>query len=276
MSDQRSDAAVRQHYEIERELADRLRNAPAGVRAQLYHEVYDELFRRVPDHPQLALAADPAESTRRVGHKLALLDRFVSDETTLVEVGAGDCALTVAVAPLVRRVIAVDVSDALVDRAVLPANVEFVLSDGTDIPVDPECADVAYSNQLMEHLHPDDAVAQVASIAGALRSGGRYVCITPSRLSGPHDVSRGFDLVATGLHLHEYSLAELTGVFADAGLEIEQCYAGGRGHYGRMPVGLARLVERAVGALPPNLRRRVGGTAPGKALLGLNLVARRV
>jgi hypothetical protein len=43
---------LRQHYEIEKELATRLRNSSRGERAAMYTQVYDELFRRVPKHPQ--------------------------------------------------------------------------------------------------------------------------------------------------------------------------------------------------------------------------------
>ena len=56
--DSRSPDRIRAHYEIERELSDRLREAPAERRLALYGEVYDELFERVPDHPMLSLAAD--------------------------------------------------------------------------------------------------------------------------------------------------------------------------------------------------------------------------
>ena len=44
---------LREHYLIERELADRLRSAPRSERGALYSELYDELFRRVPYHPML-------------------------------------------------------------------------------------------------------------------------------------------------------------------------------------------------------------------------------
>ena len=43
---------LRQHYDVERELADRLRTASKDERRTLYAEVYDELFKRVPLHPQ--------------------------------------------------------------------------------------------------------------------------------------------------------------------------------------------------------------------------------
>ena len=55
---QRTQEQLRQHFEIERELAAKLKNASAAERKSLYNEVYDELFRRVPDHPQLHRVAN--------------------------------------------------------------------------------------------------------------------------------------------------------------------------------------------------------------------------
>ncbi len=275
MAPERSAAALRWHYDVERDLADRLRNAPAGSRALLYPEVYEELFERVPDHPQTMQANDDARSDERVGHKLALVRRFVDPATTLLEIGAGDGAFAAAIAPFVHRVIALDVTDAITDRSRLPDNVDLVLSDGTTIPVEPGSIDLAYSNQLIEHLHPDDAAAQLTNIVAALRPGGRYLCLTPNRLSGPHDVSRAFDPVATGLHLREYSLSELSELFEQAGLEVERVYPGGRGHYARLPIGITRLGEFVFEHLHESLRCRLRETAPAKALLGLNVLARK-
>ena len=76
----RSPEMIRQHYVIEKELAGRLRTASKNERRHLYTEVYDELFRRVPDHPQLALK--PEQRAHEVNERLALLrsvfmaDRF--------------------------------------------------------------------------------------------------------------------------------------------------------------------------------------------------------
>ena len=69
--------------------------------------------------------------------------------------------------------------------------------------------DMAYSNQLVEHLHPDDIFDQTKNILNILKNKGRYVCITPNKLSGPHDISKYFDDVATGFHLKEYTTREL-------------------------------------------------------------------
>ena len=69
--------------------------------------------------------------------------------------------------------------------------------------------DLAFSDQLMEHLHPDDAVEQLRNIHRALKPGGVYVCVTPNRLYGPSDISAFFDDEARGFHLKEYSLDEI-------------------------------------------------------------------
>ena len=49
-----------------------------------------------------------------------------------------------------------------------PANASLVLSDGSSVPVLPDSVDGAYSRQLMEHLHPDDAMDQLANLPRAL------------------------------------------------------------------------------------------------------------
>src|SRR5262249_45420096 len=148
---------------------------------------------------------------------LRFLRRFLGPRTTFVEIGAGDCALSYRVAPLVKRVYAVDVTDQIPRGASPPGNFELVISDGTSIPVPDASADVAFSDQLMEHLHPDDAREQLRSIARCLAPGGTYLCVTPHRLYGPRDISGYFETVAAGFHLREYSGAEIRRLFADAG-----------------------------------------------------------
>lgn len=116
------------------------------------------------------------------------------------------------------KVYAIDVCDAITARSDRPANFELAMSDGTNVPVPAGSVDLAYSNQLMEHMHSDDAASQLGNIARALRPGGRYICLTPHRLQGPCDVSQFFDDdVATGFHLKEYTYAELDRLFYHAG-----------------------------------------------------------
>jgi SAM-dependent methyltransferase len=266
----RSDARLYEHYLIERELADRLRHASAKRRVGLYPAIYDELFRRVHDHPMKAGHGDRAVE---VGHDLALLRRFLAPGISFAEIGAGDCALACRVAEVAGRVAAIDVSAEIMAGANPPANVERILSDGRSVPVEEGSVDVAFSDQLMEHLHPDDALEQLRNVHRALRPGGVYVCITPNRYYGPRDISMYFDEVASGLHLREYSAGELVRLLREVGFRRWTFFAGARGLYVRVPAWLPIAAERLLEFLPQRLRRRLADTRPMRSLLGIRIAA---
>lgn len=267
----RSEDRLRYHYEIEKILADRLKSASKEMRIGLYTECYEELFRSVGDHPQLAKKFD--NDAERVRRRLRLLRPLLGCDATLLEIGAGDCRLSIAAAPHVRKVIPVDVAPAIMARNDLPRNVEPCLSDGTSIPVPAGSVDVAYSDQLMEHLHPDDALEQLRNIFIALKPGGRYLCITPNRLLGPHDVSRYFDDVATGLHLREYTTGDLRRLMREVGFrEVHSVIAAKGVRFAQVPAGIVAALEAAAGALPRGLWSMLSGKA-ANALFGACVVA---
>ena len=104
---------LRQHYEVEKELADRLRHATREQRRSLYGQVYDELYQRVPQHPQLTRKASPELSRTGLVPQLRLLRRYLRPETVVLEIGPGDCALSFALAEQVRQVYGLDVSETI-------------------------------------------------------------------------------------------------------------------------------------------------------------------
>lgn len=242
----RTPERIRAHYEIEKELAAKLRGASRAERRVLYGSLYDELYRRVPDHSMLVRKASPEEKALKVDAQMKFLSSFLNRETTFLEIGAGDCALSLEVATRVKQVYAIDVSDEITRGSAFPANFRLCLSDGTSIPVPPGEATVAYSNQLMEHLHPDDAFEQLGNIYAALAPSGIYICRTPNRLNGPHDISRSFDRVATGFHLKEYTVAELDQLFRHAGFSRVKVIVATRGRYFPFSTRLSILLEKAL------------------------------
>ena len=147
-----------------------------------------------------------------------------------------------------------------------------VLSDGISIPVK---ATLIFSNQLMEHLHPDDARDQLANVFDALESGGKYFCITPNRMSGPHDVSGGIDEVARGFHLREYTNRELAGLFRSAGFARVQAFARIRNFQTTLPLGVVTALETVVGWLPRSLQWRVSRLPILGRILDVELIATR-
>lgn len=262
---------LRAHYEIERELADRLRGSSRVEQFELYGLVYDELLRRVPDHPQLTRKADLAFQRRAVASRLRLLEPHVTRKSVFMEIGPGDCSLALEIASRARHVYAVDVSAEITKGLSLPANLELVICNGAGFTIPPATVDVAYSNQVLEHLHPDDAIDHIRSVRSALKPGGLYVCVTPNRLSGPHDISQYFDPVATGLHLKEYTARELIDIFAREGYRNVSVLAPVGGRQFSINPGVIRMLEPCLAGIPRSIRR----SSFFESLLGITILARR-
>jgi SAM-dependent methyltransferase len=272
-SEQRTPEQIREHYEVEKELANRLRNASKQDRCSLYSSLYDELFQRVPHHPLLTRKSSPIERTRAVSSQMKFLRPFLWKGVIFLEIGPDDCTLSFEVAKLVKQVYAIDVSYEITKALTAPENFQLILSDGCSIPVPPNSVNIAYSNQLMEHLHPEDAFEQLQNIYNALAPGGFYICITPNRLTGPHDVSKYFDVIATGFHLKEYTILELYTLFRKVGFSKIKVYVGGKGIYKRFPfVSLLLLCERLLIELPFTVRNVITHSLLFRGLLNCRLV----
>jgi hypothetical protein len=125
----------------------------------------------------------------------------------------------------------------------------------------------------MEHLHPEDAREQLRNIYRSLAPGGIYVCITPNRMYGPCDISKYFDEIATGFHLREYTAREMRQLLIGAGFADVRFYAPACGRFLRCPYRVIAVLESALGAMPYALRKRIAGTRPMRALLGLRVAA---
>lgn len=268
----RTQEQIREHYEVECEIADRLRNSTVEERQTLYTAAYDELFTRLPHHPLLTSGVE-SEKQRQLAKHLLNLDGMVDKSSTFVEIGPGDCSLSLEVAKLAGKVIAVDVSKEVTKRANAPKNFELIISDGSNIPIENASVDVVYSDQLMEHLHPEDALRQLMNIYQVLKPGGAYFCITPNRLSGPHDVSRSFDMVATGLHLREYTVTELDKIFREAGFSRTKIFFRFSMLKMYLPVFPYKIIEMILGVLPGTVRKLLTFNRAVRFILGVKLIA---
>jgi SAM-dependent methyltransferase len=273
LKDSRSSERVRAHYVLERILANRLRNARSAVRSRVYCEVYEELFRSLPDHPQRAVTKPVRE--RRVQQLLMLLMPLLGPQKTLLEIGCGDAELSSAVAPKVKRSYALDVTAALIEGKTLPENLEFVLTSGTEIGLPDASIDVALSDQLMEHLHPDDAFNQLLEVFRVLKPGGVYLCLTPNRLTGPHDISVRFDYEATGFHLQEYDSRSLSSLLRMAGFRRVNFVALIGVHKLPVPHLILRCLEATLRIAPNRIRAWCARCLPVVLLAGLNVLAKK-
>lgn len=241
-------------YKIEVEQADKLRRATAAERKLLYSSVYEEYFRKLPFHPQLTIKQNETAKQNRVEYQLRQILPVIKGKEKFMEIGAGDCSLSIAASNHCREVYALEVSNEIADNSRFPPNVKLILFDGFNIPLEDNTVDVAYSNQLMEHLHPDDAEEQLKNIYRVLRKSGTYICITPNRLSGPHDISRFFTDTPVGFHLREYSAGELRALFIRVDFARVIAYIIIKSRKIELPFWLVTLVEQIASVLPQRLK----------------------
>ncbi len=268
-----TDDQLYEHYKIEREIADRLKNATPEERKGLYPVLYDELFRRIPHQPLLQRTKDKKRQSEKTEKQLKRLRGFLGKEKVYLEIGPGDCHLAYSVAEHVKKVYAVDVSSEQPRAEKAPSNFEHIISDGVGVNLPPGSVDIAYSNQLMEHLHPDDAFEQLKNIYRVLAPGGMYICVTPNRHMGPHDISRYYDDESKGLHLKEYTNGELYDILKKAGFSGVSALRHIGGFYFQVPAFLILALELPLGWLPYGIRRTVARGLLFKDLLSLCMIA---
>ncbi len=101
-------------------------------------------------------------------------------------------------------------------------NMEFTLVDKLTLPFETETIDAAYSNDVLEHVHVDDAVTHLKEVHRVLRTGGTYLLYTPGIGTGPHDMTKAFwpgghGFKAIGAHIKEYSFSEVADLLLGLG-----------------------------------------------------------
>lgn len=267
------------HYELERRIADRLRDSSKREReAGLYQDSYRRLLDGLPDHPRkINLNGERAERVRSyVLRQARMLAKELSPDDVFVDLGGGDGRVALLLARHVAKAIVIDVNDALAPKGGTPHNFSFVKNEGVDIPLDSESVSFVYSNQLMEHLHPDDALEQLREVYRILKPGGRYLCRTPNRVSGPHDVSMFFSDVAEGMHLKEYSYRELNRIMKDAGFDRTGIWIAPRAFRAfALPQVVAEGVESLLAMTPSSLHTTICRSRIARALLGITMMAEK-
>ncbi len=252
----RSTEQLWNHFQVEKRLADRLKVANREERKRIYESMYDELFRLVPDHPRLTRKQDPEETRLTNELRLKLIGDWLDPGATVAEFAPGDCRFAATLASRVRHVYGIDISDQRGAGVESPSNFQLIVYDGYDTDAIPDgCIDLAYSDQLIEHFHPEDLAGHLKLARRLLRPGGQYVFRTPHALTGPHDVSMYFSDEPQGFHLKEWTFQELGALLRNLGYSRTTGYWFGGGHRIRMPDAYFSTCEHAL-ALVPRRRAR--------------------
>jgi SAM-dependent methyltransferase len=247
---------LRHHFEVERELAQRLRNSTREQRAELYKTLYDELFKRVPDHPRLTRRETPESVQKAITARMNLLRPLLQNVETFLEFAPGDCRLAFEVAKYVKQVYGVDISDQSGSEK-KPQNFTLLVYDGYNLNIPENSIDLAFSYQFLEHLHPDDVELHLQTAFRILKPGAGYLISTPHAFSGPHDISRYFSDTPQGFHLKEWTYRELVTLAKKVGFSGVFAYRFGKPQE-CLVINKANLwLESVMSVFPKKFRRLI-------------------
>lgn len=207
---------LRRHLAVEMEVTRELLASSEAERAEVFAHGYARIYRELW---WFNATDDQARGAVDISGWVAMIG---PPPRRVLEVGAGQGALARALARAGYDVVANDISAERGGRRDGRDGVEWHDTDGVDLTrfEQPESYDAVISDQVVEHLHPDDVPRHLRSARRLLRHDGRYVFRTPHGPSGPYDSSLAFGLpVALGTHLREYSFASRVASLRAAGYQ---------------------------------------------------------
>ena len=261
-----------QHFVLEKKLANELRNSTLQDRKILYKRVYNDLFTTYPEVTH-GVNATPAD---RMNWQLKLLKRFFDKDKVLLEIGAGDCLLSKELAKHYKKIVAYEVADSIPFVEGKPENFELKIFNGFDMSEQPSSYDIIYSNQVFEHLHPDDTIPLLRAYNTYLNKNGKLVIVTPHKFTGPHDISRDFCENAEGFHLKEYTYKELKSLLKATGYKKIKGYIGySKLGYIGLNISFMVFTERVYNSFPAFLKKRLRHSTVLFNLFGLKIIAEK-
>lgn len=252
---------IRGHLELERKLTEELLASTPESRAATFERCYTELYSQLPWLTGTGGAFDASQWVAALG----------PPPQRIYEVGSGAGALARELGGRGYEVEATDVSRERGDARAGSAGVVWTTTDGVNIEEFAQRGpyDAVISDQVVEHLHPGDIERHFRGCRAVLRPGGRLLFRTPHAFTGPHDISRVFELDApVGMHLREYTNSELVGHLRAAGFTsiaaiLPLAARGGPAAVVSRPYLYSLLaLERVLGSLTPARRRWVLGWLP--------------
>ncbi|MGV7426578.1 MULTISPECIES: class I SAM-dependent methyltransferase [Mycobacterium] len=251
------------HWDLEKQLTSELRQSAPADRWDTFDHCYTRLYAELEWLNQFSEKADPQNPHEKFGRWVDLIGQ---PPKSIYEIGSGQGGLISFLAAGGYDCRGTEITRER-GQKLMPesrANPSWAISDGVHLDEfePPESYDIVVSDQLIEHIHPDDLDSHLRSVRNILKSGGKYIFNTPHRYTGPHDVSRVFKCgEAAGMHLKEYTCRELVDAARRAGYRSI--------HYGFVPRRFL-LILTAFG-----VRRFGGPDAAGISFLRAEFVAER-
>lgn len=201
-----------------------LKERSPGKRALLAVEHYNKIYVDIKNNTPV----DPDREIKTFGFRSDFIEseKDLFKDRTVIDIGCGPGASTEHISRYAKTVYGLEYSTSILEEAKRAyghiKNVQFLSIDEIKLPFDYGSIDLAYSNDVIEHLHPDDAFMHFQEVLRVLKNGGRYYFWTPGKNSGPHDFTknfylRGVDVSPKASHIREYNFAEMIEILKEVG-----------------------------------------------------------
>jgi SAM-dependent methyltransferase len=272
------------HWELEQDLTRQLLESTAETRWDTFEHCYTRLYEELDWLNEFS----GEDRVSAPDEKYAKWLRAIGQPPkSIYEVGSGKAEMISYFASKGFTCRATEVTRERGEKHVTQhvPNLSWAVSDGVHLAEfeKPESFDIVISDQVLEHLHPDDVVPHLRGVLAILKPNGRYVFSTPHRYTGPHDVSGVFKYQeACGMHLREYTNREFVSMLREAGFRsIAYAFIPTDNETARRIVGRAYLsvlmaAEMSIGLVPTTRARRLAAKVLKRLALfssGISLVA---
>ena len=218
-----SDACVTEkmilrHWELEKELTQELLSSTPDNRFEVFENCYSRLYSELEwlnQYVKTDISHSAMEQQFRIW--FTLIGAPLSQR--IYEVGSGKADLISFLARNGYACVATEITRER-GRKYSENSVIWNNSDGVHLAKfeQNESYDVVISDQVIEHIHPDDTQDHFRGAHDILRPGGRYIFRVPHKLTGPHDVSKVFKCEKPlGMHLREMTFHEIRSLARSAG-----------------------------------------------------------
>lgn len=199
------------HWELEKRLTRELLESNPENRWEVFEKCYTMLYSELYWLNRLIDTDNQLHSVQQYKGMIDLIGRPTNKK--IYEVGSGKGELIKYLANYGFDCRATEITPHRGQKYTLEHhNISWGISDGVHLErFEPlNYYDVVISDQVIEHLHPDDIYDHFRGVLSILSIGGRYIFATPHRYMGPSDISKVFKYdKPIGMHLKEYTYQEL-------------------------------------------------------------------
>lgn len=220
-----TESMILHHWNLERELTRQLLESSPETRWQIFEQCYTRFYSELTWLSLHTGKGDPRPPAERFRDWIAMIGH---PPKRIYEIGSGSARMLSYLAEIGFDCTATDITSKRQEKVQegLSQKLLWGNSDGVHLDLfEPKNTyDVVISDQVIEHLHPDDLMPHFQAVLKILKPGGRYMFNTPHRYTGPHDVSQVFECdEPQGMHLKEYTFSELLRAPMEAGFS-DVCY----------------------------------------------------